>query len=279
MSDIVPDGIEPIVAWRQWRITFERGVGQRPILGSVAHKLSWPGRERAEATCAGGHDHAAPDVNCRCGLYATRLLGSLIMEYEPAMTRPPDFTIVGRCHFWGQIVEHEGGIRAQYGYPDRLWLIIPELWDDMDAMAMLFREMMPTCDMLQDAYGVPCTPAFVRELEEISGEVDHRWGMSIFAMRPQDRAEYRRSWRVMLGYGSSSTAKPTQYTVSQGGKVAITTNTKSLEYALKSANSALVGTFSDTTPSVSRVRRFMWAATFANVVCALVNLGFAFKLL
>jgi len=91
--------------------------------------------------------------------------------------------------------------------------------------------------------------------------------MSIFAMRPQDRAEYSRSWRVMLGYGSSSTAKPTQYTVSPGGKVA--TTTKPLEDALNSANSA----------SVSRVRRFMWAATFANVVCALVNLGFAFKVL
>jgi len=278
MSDIVPDGIEPVVAWRQWRITFERGVGQRAILGSVAHKLSWPERDRAEAACAAGHDHTAPDVTCRCGLYAKRLLGSLIEEYEPAMTRPPDFTIVGRCHFWGQIVEHEGGIRAQYGYPDRLWLVIPELWDDLDAMAMLFREMMPTCDMLQDAYGVPCTPVFVRELAEISGEVDYRWGMSIFAMRPQDRAEYSRSRIGMWHYGST-TAKPTQYVVSQGGKVSITTNTKSLDDAINSASAAMAGISTDPTPSISRVRRFMWAATFANVVCALVNLGFAFKVL
>jgi len=80
---------EPIVAWRAWALTGHRD-----------------GTELL---------HGAPNVDCSCGLHGTHDVEILRRTRCPA--------VLGRVAFWGRVIEHELGYRAQFGYPQRLTLV------------------------------------------------------------------------------------------------------------------------------------------------------------
>jgi hypothetical protein len=71
--------------------------------------------EVAEAACKHARMHAAPNVDCSCGLHATRDVDLLRRTKSPS--------VLGRVALWGRVVEHQHGFRAQFAYPQRLRLV------------------------------------------------------------------------------------------------------------------------------------------------------------
>lgn len=169
---------EPILAWRAWALTGKRdgsGLLLRPVAG---RSRPWRPLEPAEAACKHARRHRAPDISCSCGLHGTHEIETLRRTRCPA--------VLGRVAFWGRVIEHELGYRAQYAYPQRLGLIcqfcfwqwgpfgeppavvgwfmwdelIPLCWTHLDVarrFGMEPRRVLPARTLevrLRDAYGV-----------------------------------------------------------------------------------------------------------------------------
>ena len=106
---------EPIVAWRAWALTGHRD-GTELLLRPVAGRSRpWRPMEPAEAACKHARLHGAPNVDCSCGLHGTHDVEILRRTRCPA--------VLGRVAFWGRVIEHELGYRAQFGYPQRFALV------------------------------------------------------------------------------------------------------------------------------------------------------------
>lgn len=106
---------EPILAWRAWALTGRRD-GTDLLLRPVAGRSRpWRPLEIAEAACKHARLHAAPNVDCSCGLHATHEADVLRRARCPA--------VLGRVALWGRVIEHDEGYRAQFGYPQRLGLV------------------------------------------------------------------------------------------------------------------------------------------------------------
>lgn len=115
---------EPIAGWRAWNLS-EGATGPR-LLPAGAGVDSWQPREAAEARCGapgillvGIGRHTAPDIRCRCGIYASR---SLDVSERPRPAWPPA-PVVGTVSLWGTVVEHERGWRGRFAYPSRVRLV------------------------------------------------------------------------------------------------------------------------------------------------------------
>jgi hypothetical protein len=106
---------EPIVAWRAWALTGHRD-GTELLLRPVAGRSRpWRPMEPAEAACKHARLLGAPNVDCAWGLHGTHDVEILRRTRCPA--------VLGRVAFWGRVIEHELGYRAQFGYPQRLALV------------------------------------------------------------------------------------------------------------------------------------------------------------
>lgn len=112
-------------------------------------RQEWNGRERLEARCEvrDADDerltHEAPDPGCRCGIYGFKqvewvdealleLLAGKLAQYSKGTRRGPRFDpaketwiAVGSVFLWGKVIEGTWGYRAQYAYPEALWLLPP----------------------------------------------------------------------------------------------------------------------------------------------------------
>jgi hypothetical protein len=108
----VPDGIEPITAYRVWRgDLFLR-------LHSLNNETQWEPGEWASAHCPrSGHD--APDEDCTCGLYAAKDLDMALVLAAGVLTSTspgdsmPATAIVGKVQLAGKVIEHDRGYRAE----------------------------------------------------------------------------------------------------------------------------------------------------------------------
>lgn len=108
-------GVEPIVAWRAWALSGRRD-GDELLLRPVAGRSRpWKPLHVAEAACKHARLHAAPNVDCSCGLHATHDAETLRRTRTPA--------VLGRVALWGRVIEHELGYRGQFGYPQRISLV------------------------------------------------------------------------------------------------------------------------------------------------------------
>ena len=98
-------GIEPILAWRTWALTGHRdgtGLLLRPVAG---RSRPWKPMQPVEAACKHARLHAAPNVDCTCGLHGTHELDILRRTRCPA--------VLGRVALWGRVIEHDlvgGGV-------------------------------------------------------------------------------------------------------------------------------------------------------------------------
>lgn len=115
---------EAISGWRVWNLSMVAGQPRLEPAGSGVD--SWiPGRA-IEARCGvsgilrwGLGKHRAPELRCRCGIYACR---SLDVFSRPRPAWPPA-PVVGTVSLWGTVIEHEQGWRGQYAYPSRVRLV------------------------------------------------------------------------------------------------------------------------------------------------------------
>jgi hypothetical protein len=119
----VPDGVEPIVAYRMW-------TAESDLLLHSGYDATWPAGEWMVAACAG--PHTAPNERCTCGLYSLREPDSLhtwinilfALNSEPGAPAPTRGTepsrplewpspVVGKVHLAGKVIEHDDGYRAE----------------------------------------------------------------------------------------------------------------------------------------------------------------------
>lgn len=104
----VPDLIEPLVAFRHWRLDEETGALKSPY-----SLFPWPERMMT-AICQsslraepGKHPAPAPEHGCRCGLYGYYAPDDSSAYFGGQI-------IYGAIKAWGKIEVHITGIRAQY---------------------------------------------------------------------------------------------------------------------------------------------------------------------
>jgi hypothetical protein len=130
----IPDFIEPLEAWRVWRVSMRQG---RVVLQSLYAGVVWEPAAPLVASCTGGHrsrwtpwrrrpnDHRAPELDCRCGIYGVQSAAAArsYLETPPLLCR--DDRVIGRVALWGDVVEGPSGWRASHAYPIELFLPSP----------------------------------------------------------------------------------------------------------------------------------------------------------
>lgn len=131
----VPDYISPVVGYRVWQWD---AAGLKSLNGELwlaSQPLSAVCRADRSGSIAGlskaTHDPAkSPQLNCTCGVYATRTIEHLRQcGYRK-------FGIHGEVYLWGRVVEHERGWRGEFAYPKALFLVpatIPFSLSEIDA--------------------------------------------------------------------------------------------------------------------------------------------------
>lgn len=117
MSSIIPDSVEPIIAWRGWTISKD-GYLESPFRpGSI-----WTPGEASVANCPSGRcSQGVINDGCSCGIYGMRTLEELdkyaLVWLLHSMTGT---LVIGQVSLWGTVVEGRGGFRAQFAYPKHL---------------------------------------------------------------------------------------------------------------------------------------------------------------
>ena len=136
----VPDFTEAIIGYRLWRLKYvttakaQRDWGWRllsPVQGEGS-SVEWKPGKALRATCRrpwnsnnrrrrNERRHRAPDLKCRCGIYAGKSPDPSLLMLFPML----DLMVVGEVALWGRVLVCERGWRAEYAYPKRLWLFAP----------------------------------------------------------------------------------------------------------------------------------------------------------
>lgn len=195
------DGVDPLLAWRVWRVDFRRtGVrGTAPYLCSITDEEPWPAGAPMKARCR-TLPHDAPVGSCRCGVYG-------MTEPAPPPYGLPSagFVAVGRVALWGNVVEHEGGFRAQYGYPQRLGFFCMRCLEERRAVAAVVvvpdSPYGPLCTHHRGRLGRPVAPILRQILDTYAIDLQPAapLGAAVASARePEMAANY---WRGVIGGG------------------------------------------------------------------------------
>jgi hypothetical protein len=158
-ADPIPDFAEPVEAWRVWRVGRREG---RLVLQSLFVRAIWEPGAPFVASCSGGHrslwapwrkkpnDHAAPELDCQCGIYGVQSVAAArsYLERPPLLCR--DDRVIGRVALWGNVVEGSSGWRASHAYPIELFLPAA-----VAAHGLRRRGYVEETQLALEAYGVP----------------------------------------------------------------------------------------------------------------------------
>lgn len=132
----VPDFVEPLEAWRVWRVCEREG---RVALLSAFADAPWEPGIPLSATCSKQRRsawrpwrletlrHHAPDIGCACGIYGVRSFAAArwYLEGEAALNAAD--RVIGRVALWGDVVVSQWGWRASLAYPLELFVPVPAL--------------------------------------------------------------------------------------------------------------------------------------------------------
>jgi hypothetical protein len=159
-----PDLIEPIVAFRGWRVVDGR-------LRSVYLPTFWDARDMtatclctespdADAPRSAGPGHGVPDRGCTCGIYA---------YYQPDTNFPmvDHQGVAGIVSVWGAIEVHDEGMRAEHARVEALALYSRWTTRQIEAVRGVAAELgvdLVDLDEIEEAarrYGQPIAPALV----------------------------------------------------------------------------------------------------------------------
>jgi hypothetical protein len=114
-----PDFVDPIVAWRAWKIS------PNGVLCGIGHLKEWKEREPLKAVCSMHQAiHKAPcPTDCMCGIWGYKERDPLTEEILHNYAAEIGDWCLGQVFLWGRVIEHELGFRAEFGYPKELWLL------------------------------------------------------------------------------------------------------------------------------------------------------------
>ena len=124
-----PDEVEARIAWRVFRVgqPYRREGEGDPMSGVWLPRadrwlllpISLGGVWSREMTASCPHGvHAAPHVECSCGLWSVKTLGAL----QRCFSGGTSGCAIGRVRLWGRVVEHEHGYRSEKAALDRVWV-------------------------------------------------------------------------------------------------------------------------------------------------------------
>jgi hypothetical protein len=133
-TDPIPDFVEPLEAWRVWRVGMLHG---RVVLKSLYVGAVWEPAIPLAATCSQRHrprlrpwrlepsGHAPPQMDCHCGIYGVQsvIAARSYLERPDLLCRGE--RVIGRVALWGDVVEGELGWRASRAYPIELFVPAP----------------------------------------------------------------------------------------------------------------------------------------------------------
>lgn len=92
------------------------------LLRGVTHHAVWPPQETMVATCSSCQRHfpetPVPQESHECGMYGFWTKRPFIPYM---LARSP--IVIGWASYWGRIIQHEDGFRAQFAYPMELWVM------------------------------------------------------------------------------------------------------------------------------------------------------------
>jgi len=130
----VPDLVEPVEAWRVWRVGMSE---DHVVLKSLFAGSVWHPAVPLAAECAQRHrswwrpwrvsqeNHPVPDLDCSCGIYGVRTPTPALPYLEGRTFVCRGERVIGRVALWGDVVECQGGWRAARAYPIELFVPAP----------------------------------------------------------------------------------------------------------------------------------------------------------
>jgi hypothetical protein len=130
----IPDYVEPLEAWRVWRVGMLQG---RVVLKSLFTGTVWEPAVPLAAACRQRHrsrlrpwrlersEHAPPDMGCVCGIYGVQSLVAARSYLERPDLLCRGERVIGRVALWGTVVEGQLGWRASRAYPIELFVPAP----------------------------------------------------------------------------------------------------------------------------------------------------------
>jgi hypothetical protein len=129
-GDRAPDELGVVTGWRAWRVHRTPDEDGQVLLRSATWDYAWVPYEKARASCdrCTSEDprsrECTPGEACSCGFYCARSLNHLrSMGYHTYNADSDgDVTIVGRVANWGKVIPGTQGWRAEYAYPERLFV-------------------------------------------------------------------------------------------------------------------------------------------------------------
>ncbi len=130
-GDRAPDELGVVTGWRAWRVNRKPDPDGRVLLRSASMDYAWVPYEKSRASCekCGETDprnvNCTPGEHCSCGFYSAKSLAQLrAMGYHTynANADCGGVTIVGRVANWGKVVAGTQGWRAEYAYPEMLFV-------------------------------------------------------------------------------------------------------------------------------------------------------------
>jgi hypothetical protein len=129
-GDRAPDELGTVTGWRAWRVDRKPNAKGEVLLYSASYDYSWVPFEKARASCDRCRDtdprskSCTPGEGCSCGFYSARSLDHLrSMGYHWYNAEMDGgVTIVGRVANWGKVIPGTQGWRAEYAYPEVLFV-------------------------------------------------------------------------------------------------------------------------------------------------------------
>lgn len=160
-----PDLIQPIVAFRSWRLVdgelrsvyLPETWTERELSAQCLHHVAPDADERRSPVAAA---HAVPDRGCTCGIYA---------YYSPDLNFPTvdHQGVAGIVSVWGAVEVHQEGMRAEHARIEALALYARWTTRQLDAVRQVAGELgvdLVDLDEIEDAalrYGQPISPELV----------------------------------------------------------------------------------------------------------------------
>ena len=140
----VPDSVEPVSAWRAWRVIEWGGELRLQSMGAGGRMADviWTPSRAMEAKCSRGK-HTPPSENCSCGFYAARdrnHLTSMAYHYYNIDDKK-DTVVIGKVAMWGRVIPGSQGWRAQFARPMML-IVPPSRWRVMKPLKDVYK--LPT---------------------------------------------------------------------------------------------------------------------------------------
>jgi hypothetical protein len=149
-ADEIPLSIEPVLGWRVWRLTREKGELR---LQALVHPDTWTPKEATAARCSRAPHEGAPLESCTCGYYAA----SSVENLAAAGVFDRRVGVIGAIAMWGTVIEHGRGARSEYAYPARLRLVCSPCLEEgviVDPVSVIpDAYLVPLCDRHWRSHG------------------------------------------------------------------------------------------------------------------------------